>query len=242
MPEILIDGQPITYNVRQSPRARYISLRISASGGLQVILPAHAHAVDINDLLHSRADWILKHRARLEHTKQLMGQRLYHDGEKVPYLGENKSLRILPSANRLRTTILLDGEQLLIRLREGIEETEHPSAIKEALEKWYHKQALAYIPPRVAQLAKQHGFRYERVSIKNQKTRWGSCSTQRNLNFNWRLMMAPPLAIDYLIIHELCHLREMNHSKRFWILVARYCPDYRYWVKWFKDNSLHLRL
>lgn len=244
MPHITINGQHIPYDIRRSARARRISLRISASAGLQVVLPlsANAHTLDIASLLYSRADWILKHQTRLERAQQLIPKRLYTDGEHISYLGEDKTLRIVPSANRLRTTVLLEGDQLIIRLREGLAQDEHPATIKAALERWYHKQALAYIPPRVAQLARQHGFRYARVNIKNQKTRWGSCSNQRNLNFNLRLMMAPPAAIDYLIIHELCHLKEMNHSKRFWALVERYCPNYRHWVRWFKDNSPHLRL
>jgi predicted metal-dependent hydrolase len=93
----------------------------------------------------------------------------------------------------------------------------------------------------VAELAPQIGVRYDRIAIKGQSTRWGSCSSKRNLNFNWRLMMAPPGAVDYVIIHELCHLKELNHSPRFWALVAQHCPDYRRWERWLKVNIARLR-
>ena len=87
-----------------------------------------------------------------------------------------------------------------------------------------------------------HGFKYEKVRIKNQKTRWGSCSSKRNLNFNMRLMMAPDEAIDYVIIHELCHLRELNHTPAFWRLVEACCPNFRHWRDWFKKYGASLIL
>jgi len=85
------------------------------------------------------------------------------------------------------------------------------------------------------------GLDYGRVFVKDQRTLWGSCSGKRNLNFNWRLAAAPPEVLDYVVIHELCHLREMNHSKRFWNLVRGFCPDYKAQKKWLKDNSGALR-
>ena len=95
--------------------------------------------------------------------------------------------------------------------------------------------AAEYMPARVAELAAIHGFDYAVVRIKNQKTRWGSCSAKGNINLNLRLMMAPDPVIDYVIIHELCHLRELNHSLAFWALVESCCPDYRRWRNWLKQ-------
>ncbi|MFA6318450.1 MAG: M48 family metallopeptidase [Elusimicrobiota bacterium] len=84
------------------------------------------------------------------------------------------------------------------------------------------------------------GLRYERVRIKNQSTRWASCSRKGNLNFNWRLLWAPPEVLDYVVVHELCHLVEMNHSKRFWAQVAVWCPDYKRHRKWLRDHGRDL--
>ena len=109
--------------------------------------------------------------------------------------------------------------------------------VRAVIENFYRDQAKAYLPQRVKELAESHGFVYRNVRIKNQKTRWGSCSAKHNLNFNMRLMMAPPDAIDSVIIHELCHLKVLNHSKAFWNLVERHCPDYKEWQKWFKENE-----
>ena len=87
-----------------------------------------------------------------------------------------------------------------------------------------------------------YGFRYQNVRVKNQKTRWGSCSSKGNINLNLRLMMAPEPAIDYVIVHELCHLRVLNHSPAFWTLVESCFPDYRRWRAWFKEHGASLIL
>lgn len=90
---------------------------------------------------------------------------------------------------------------------------------------------------RVTRLAAKLNLNYGRIFIRNQKTRWGSCSTRRNLNFNWRLVTFPPPVMDYVIIHELCHLEEANHSARFWQLVESYCPNYRRHRSWLKEHA-----
>ncbi len=97
--------------------------------------------------------------------------------------------------------------------------------------------ALRQIPPRVQQRAAQMNIRYGRITIRNQRTRWGSCSSKGNLNFNCMLMLCPDDVIDYVIVHELCHRKEMNHSPRFWQLVASILPDYKTPRRWLKENG-----
>lgn len=103
-------------------------------------------------------------------------------------------------------------------------------------------RALKYIPGRVAFFAEKVGVSYGRITIRNQKTRWGSCSSKGNLNFNCLLMLAPPEVLDYVVVHELCHRKEMNHSKAFWAEVEKVLPDYRTHVKWLKNIETILRL
>lgn len=98
-------------------------------------------------------------------------------------------------------------------------------------------KAAEYIPKRVSYYASMVGVSYGRITIRNQKTRWGSCSSKGNLNFNCLLMLAPPEVLDYVVVHELCHRKEMNHSRAFWNEVAKIIPDYKKSVKWLKNEG-----
>ena len=114
--------------------------------------------------------------------------------------------------------------------------TPSPKLTREQLQQ-LADQALAYIPQRVALYAPHIGVTYGRITIRNQRTRWGSCSGKGNLNFNCMLMLAPEAVIDYVVIHELCHRKEMNHSAKFWALVQQHCPDHTRLRKWLKDHG-----
>ncbi|MDE7247138.1 MAG: M48 family metallopeptidase [Lachnospiraceae bacterium] len=111
-----------------------------------------------------------------------------------------------------------------------------------ALEKRYIEAAREYFPKRVSYFQPLTGGSYDRITIRDQKTRWGSCSAKGTLSFNWRLMLAPPAVLDYVVVHELCHLTHMNHSAAFWALVESVCPDYRVHRKWLKEHGNELTL
>ncbi len=108
------------------------------------------------------------------------------------------------------------------------------------LEAWYRQQAERLIKKRADELCPRLGVTYGRLSIRGARTRWGSCSRKGNLNLNWKLMMLPEPVIDYVVIHELAHLKEMNHSKKFWDLVAEHCPQWRKHGKRLKDHAAEL--
>lgn len=113
---------------------------------------------------------------------------------------------------------------------------------RSSLEKRYRETAKEYFPKRAAYYAALLGVSYDRIRIAGQKTRWGSCSSNKTLSFNWKLMLAPPKVLDYVVVHEICHLREMNHSPRFWALVESLMPDYKQQRKWLKENGHTLEL
>lgn len=110
------------------------------------------------------------------------------------------------------------------------------------LEAPYRQAAKEYIPKRVAYYAELLDVTYATISIRDQKTRWGSCSSKGNLSFSWRLILAPPKVLDYVVVHELCHRKEMNHSPRFWALVESIIPDYKIHRKWLKENGEKLTI
>lgn len=234
MPEILLGKTVVPYTIRESDRASRISLKIDNRHGLQVILPSGAKVPNIEELLYLRQQWILKH------LKKAPVKRQFVTGETFLYMGQAHVLEVMPTQTGKRTAIGRQAQTLRVRLRAGVTPDQQAQEVRHALESWYRTQARVYLNQRTAELAQQHGFRYEKITIKGQQTRWGSCSTLGNLNFNWRLMLAPTEAIDYVIIHELCHLREHNHSAKFWKLVERYYPAYATWERWLSDHSADL--
>ncbi len=242
MPEIILGSRTIAYTIRYSKRAQRVSFRISPAKGLQVVLPEDYPTQNIDFLLRRRQDWILKHLALAEEVKETIPERHYRHGELLPFLGDAYPLEVSQSTNDKRTSVRHQAGRFWVTLQTDVVPNDFPAATRIALETWYRQQANLYIPSRTYDLAEQHGFTVQKITIRGQKTRWGSCSSNGNLNFNWRLMLAPPGAIDYVIIHELCHLREMNHSAKFWALVEQYCPDYRYWWDWLKIHSHELYL
>lgn len=116
------------------------------------------------------------------------------------------------------------------------------SPSEKRLEAIYRDAAREYFPKRVSYFSHVLGVNYGKITIRDQKTRWGSCSSKGNLSFNWRLILAPPNVLDYVVVHELCHRKEMNHSQRFWALVESVMPEYREYRKWLKENGNKLTL
>jgi len=241
MPVIELDGQSVTYGVRTSQRAKRISVRYSLSNGLEVVYPPGLRQPDPEALLRERSAWVLSAIDKFRSASFSKPRRDYRAGEAFLFRGKSVRLKLesAPSLNQI--TARLKDRQLVVAFPEPALNA-NCAEIRQAIERFYRAQAQHYLPMRAEELAHKHGFKFARVRIKNQKTRWGSCSAKRNINLNMRLMMAPDGAIDYVIIHELCHLRELNHSAAFWALVESYCPEFRHWRAWFRQHGPSLIL
>ena len=154
------------------------------------------------------------------------------NGDILYYLGEARTLRIMrEERSRARVKLVMD---LLLMWAPYEADYEYR---REQLEKWYRREAAAIFEEKAEEFAKRLHVSFEDIRIKDQKSRWGSCSSKRNMNFNWRLLMAPEPVCDYVIIHELCHLVHMNHSADFWNLVESICTDYRQYKKWLREKG-----
>lgn len=239
MPQITLGQKTVAYTIRESTRARYVNFRIHVETGLEVVVPSGAHIPNLESLIQQRQSWILKHLRRLE-TSQPKTERAFHTGDILLYLGEEYALDLVSAPRQKRVSVARQGQH--IRVRFPSTPPHNAVAVQSGLESWYRSQAKRFLIPRTTEIASELGWVFGKITIRGQKTRWGSCSSKGNLNFNWRLMMTPPDAIDYVIIHELCHLHELNHSKRFWALVETHCPNYRYWRRWLKENSARFYL
>lgn len=210
---------------------RTIGLQIASDSRLIVRAPMRASLKDIQSFIFQKQDWILKTQDRIRKQAQVSMVREFRDGDQLPYLGHNFELHLIDNGV---SPIHFDNAFFLIsRLREQA---------KDIFIDWYRVQALAIISRRVELYASRFGLQYGQIRISNARRRWGSCSAKGNLNFNWRLVMAPIIVIDYVIIHELAHLIERNHSTRFWKRVETMMPDYKTHRKWLRENGKVLDL
>ncbi len=239
MPTIELQGQTIEYSVRKSQRAKRISLRFDVERGFQIVYPLGPKQASPEEVFMQKRAWVLKALQKLRaYQNHKPFTRSYKQGAIFPYLGENLTLCLIEWENQEKVSVQEMKNRLEVKLPLAF--MDDTRLIQSAIENFYRQRAKYYLPPRAQELAVIHGFVFNNIRIKNQKTLWGSCSGKRNLNFNMRLMMTPPGAIDSVIIHELCHLRELNHSKSFWEMLEKHSPDYRKWDQWFKENERYL--
>jgi len=231
--QISLDGQPVSYTVKRSPRARRARLEVSLATGLTVVVPWTYDVDRLPDLLKAKSRWILGKMRRYGQAPAQSAGSEFRNGDTVPYLGRDLEL-VVRETQRNVHSIKLEGSRLIVSMGAG--------GGRQALllEAWYRMQAARVIGKKAEELSARLGVTYGRITIRGQKTRWGSCSQKGNLNFNWKLIMSPEPVVDYVIIHELAHLKELNHTKRFWQLVAQHCPGWREHRKWLKDNAPRL--
>ena len=217
-------------------RARTWRLQIGAGTGLQVVLPERFNARRIPPILQTRRRWILRTLDWAATLPLPLAHDGHGEGQTVLYRGEPLALTVRVQSDRA-SSVAQSDHTLTVRVcrQDG-------ALIRRALRRWCKRQAATLIPPRVAELAAPLGLRFRSVAIADQRTQWGSCSRAGRLRFNWRLVLAPPAVLDYVIIHELSHLQVPNHSPRFWRFVETACPSYATHRAWLRQNSRTLNI
>jgi predicted metal-dependent hydrolase len=204
------------YTLRRSPRARRVRVSVESAGAGLVTLPRRAPAGAADDAVRELAPWIERRRRALARAAAEVAR----TPGTVPYLGGELTLVTQPG----RTRVHRRGDALLVpeRDRSG------------ALERWYRRAARAEIAPRLDAAVARAGTSYDGLTIRSQRTRWASCSSNGAMSFNWRLLLAPEEVLDYVIEHEVCHLEVMDHSPRFWRLLESRVPDWREHARWLR--------
>jgi predicted metal-dependent hydrolase len=225
---------------RRSRRAIRMRLQIDREGIITLVAPWFSKEREIHSFVARHTPWIQKHLGRIERHKALRPTPRYRTGDTFYYFGEPLTLEVAPSTFK-RPTIKIQEDRMRITLYRDIGKSEGVTAAKKIVEQFYRKKAEEVIRDRLEHFNTHYGFRFHRVAFRDQKSRWGSCSRAGNLNFNWRLIMAPIEVIDFVVVHELCHLREMNHSRSFWALVEQKVPDHKVSRKWLKENHWLLK-
>ncbi len=232
---VIANGRRIEYTLIQSARANVLFQALPGAG-IRVYAPKYLGLRAVDGMVRERAGQLIQMLNDVE--ARLETDRRAHpvtDGSPILIEGRRCALRLHAGARRSGR---LDGDEYHLTLPHPDSDAEVRAAIRSTLS----ALALRRIRARLEYYAPRVGVRPGRVAIRDQKSRWGSCSRKGNLNFNWKLVMAPPQALDYVVIHELCHMHEFNHSPGFWALVAAQMPEYAVWKKWLKGHAEDLYL
>ncbi|MFT3664206.1 M48 family metallopeptidase [Piscinibacter sp.] len=242
--EIRLREHLVGYALKRA-RRRTIGF-IVGSEGLSVNAPRWVGIADIEAALHEKADWILrKLREQRERSQRRLEARIeWRDGAAVPFLGETVIVVLDPREGITLGGAVLNGDaQSLpgvprLTLHVGLPHTAAPGQIRDAVQSWLQRQARRVFQERVEHFAARLGVRCTRLALSSAQTRWGSASADGSIRLNWRLIHFALPSIDYVVTHELAHLREMNHSPRFWDVVRSVLPDYEQVRGQLKDDAL----
>ena len=224
-----VGSQPLPLLMVRNPRARRYLLRLRPDGTVRVTIPRGGSTAVARQFVERHAAWLECELQRLQvqprkPTAWTIGTEIFLRGDAV---------RIEAGFNGKTETVRFGGESVQVP---------DPTAdLRPVIEGRLRQLAARELPPRVLELAARHGLTVRRITVRNQKSRWGSCSRRGTISLNWRLIQTPAFVSDYICLHELVHLRQMNHSPKFWREMERVCPDYRMARHWLKEHSGLLR-
>lgn len=225
---INIDNVPI-HKILKSQR-KTLKIEINNKQEITLRVPLSTKNQEIIDFVKKNKEWIKKTTEKINANPQCIKK--YIENESFLFLGTNYPLKIITDTEY---AFQFDGTNFIIS------DQAIPYASK-YFELFYKTRAKVIIQTRVCDIAMKLGIKFNKLRITSATTRWGSCSQRGNVNFSWRLIMAEPTVIDYVIVHEFCHLFEFNHSKKFWDLVEKIMPDYKISKKWLEDNEKYMIL
>ena len=225
----IIHGQGYDVQIERTSRRKTASLKVE-NGEVTVVVPKSLELERIEKLIAAKHRWIIDKLAHYQSAKPA-SDKSYVSGECFPYLGRNYRLKVLKGD--LTATKLING-RITVTVPDPEKQTHY---IRRALLNWYKRHAEKKIREKVRRYQTQVGVETGVVLIKEFKSRWGSCTSYGDLEFNWVIVMAPNRVVDYVVVHELCHLIHHDHSPQFWKEVERVMPDYREYKEWLKNNG-----
>ena len=213
---VSVPGVPAAVVFVRQRGARHYILRLRDDGVVRVTVPWHGSRAEAEGFLVARREWVARERHRREVAAADRGWP-WRAGTPVALRGVEVPIEVMPASGRFRVSF--GGESLTVAPLEA-------GNLRGRVEAHLRRLASRELPARLSSLARVHGFAVSAVSIRNQRTRWGSCSASGRISLNWRLIQLPPAVCDYVLLHELTHLRHPNHSARFWRELASLCPHY----------------
>jgi predicted metal-dependent hydrolase len=227
-----IKSNGFTAEIKRTNRSKSATITVE-EGKVCVVVPLHLESERITKLLKDKSRWI-KEKIALHREIQPKSTKQFVSGESFSYLGRNYRLKVLQGNYQ---PIKLVHGRFAITLRAG---ADNPDLIQDSLFSWYKQHAEIKLTEKAKRYAEMMGVKFNSVGLKTYRSRWGSCSVEGYITFNWKIIMAPNRIVDYVVAHELCHLIHHDHSPKFWREVERIMPNYTECKDWLKVNGANL--
>lgn len=227
-------GKGFIAEIIRTDRKKTATVRVE-HGKVSVVVPDGLSDIRIQEVVNNKARWV-REKLHIQSKHYPVRSKEYVAGECFAYLGKNYRLKIQSGTHR---DVKLKNGRLVVTLPD---QTNSPVDVKKALEGWYRRHALLKLTEKVARYAEIIGVAASSVNIKTFKSRWGSCTTAGDVTFNWKIVIAPNRIVDYVVVHELCHMKHHDHSLEFWKSVEKVIPDYLSCKEWLKDNGSGLQV
>lgn len=233
--EVLLEWGQITYRLKRSRRRRTVGLKLDPDQGLVVYCPQSVSRRRLEEVLHRNSKWIREKSRQADARRAAMPKVRWVPGAFLPFQGVLYPLELVFRGKKRELRLIAGRLRLMLpaKVPAGLSEEE----LRAQMHLSFRAAARETIEARVAFFESAAGVLHRGLRIKGQKTRWGSCSARGFLNFNWRLILAPPPVLDYVVVHELCHLAHLNHSPRFWERVAAVLPAYKQERAWLTEHG-----
>ncbi|WP_242318830.1 SprT family zinc-dependent metalloprotease [Bacillus cereus group sp. BfR-BA-01349] len=240
MLSIQFGNQTIPYTLTKSSRRKTLSISVDQHG-VTVISPSDINMEKIETTLHKKAVWIIKQLSDFNEIHTSVSQRSFLSGEKLPYLGRQYRLKVIKT-NINEPAFHFYQSRFLAELPKGISEDKHREILYPLFVNWVKKRANKFAQDRLKRFTLKLQKEPQKIIIKDQEQRWGSCTPTGNILLNWRIFLAPTSVIDYVLAHELVHLKHMNHSKEYWETLRMLLPDYEQRKEWLRINGRTLNV
>jgi predicted metal-dependent hydrolase len=237
----MINTLSFKYTIRRSHRATKTRIVVTTEK-IEVVAPMRVSARQIHAFVSMKQDWVVKAQNKLNievKAQKKWGAAHYSDGVLVPYQGQQIKLSLQPSSVK-KVKIELHEQEFKICFSACSPGQDDSELIRLSLMDWMKAQARKRVTTYVALHAEKYQLYPRLVKIKTQKSRWGSCGIHNDIHINWLLIMAPPEVLEYVVVHELCHIKERNHSTRFWSLVEQHLPEYQKQRLWLRQHGRRL--
>lgn len=217
-----------TYTVRVSDRAKCVRLALSVNKGLEVVIPKNYDHLKIPEIIHQKRDWIIRNQRKLDEREAFLQSQAPHelpDAIKLRSLGEEWQIIYHQKVTKFGAIAISEQkDQFQLIISGNVTDTE---ACKTLLKQWLMRKAKKHLFSWLRRVSMQTNLPYRTTTIRGQKTLWGSCSSDRNISLNYKLLFLETKVVEYVLIHELCHTIHMNHSAKFWNLVSKFEPNYK---------------